>query len=97
MACREPTNWGCGPTVGSVKVRLLTAFAAAAILMGACQAPTGPTTVDCGPLSDAECELAIEGAKRELNEEWPFIERIVFLDNGWDAFTWDGKWRGFRR
>jgi hypothetical protein len=70
-------------------------FAAVALALVACQPSTGPT-VDCGPLSDARCEVALEGAKRELDEEWPLIERVVFVENGWDAFTWDGEWRGHR-
>ena len=69
--------------------------AAAAVLVG-CQAPTAPT-IDCGPLTDPECERAVEGAKRELGDEWWFMERVVFVETGWDAFTWDGQWRAFRR
>ena len=48
------------------------------------------------PSHRPECERATEAAKRELGEEWRFIERVVFVENGWDAFTWDGEWRAFR-
>ena len=77
-------------------ISLRTVVVAVATCMVGCQAPTGPTTIDCGPLVAAECARATEAAKRELDEEWPFIERVVFVENGWDAFTWDGEWRAFR-
>jgi hypothetical protein len=71
-------------------------FAAVGIVLVACQAPSGPATIDCGPLSDPECERAVERAQRELGDDWPHMERIVFVENGWDAVTWGGEWKAFR-
>ncbi len=77
-------------------VRIHRVLATVGIVLVACQHPSGPATIDCGPLSDADCERAVERAQRELGDDWPEMQRVVFIENGWDALTWGGQWKAFR-
>ena len=77
-------------------VRFQRVLAAVGILLVACQPPSGPATIDCGPLSDADCQRAVEQAQRDLGDDWWEMERVVFVQNGWDAYTWGGEWQALR-